>query len=284
MDLLIESALVLYITSIIAGLCVGSFINVVIHRLPLMMLKQESATTPYLAEAKIFNLSVPGSMCPKCKQKIRIYDNIPLISFCLLRGRCRDCNCKISCQYPIVEMLAAFACFFPILVLGLNTQALWIIFVGWMLLAIAFIDIKHMLILDSLVYSLLWSGLLVNSQGVFIQPEDAIIGATAGYVSLWIINFLFLQVTKRSGMGHGDFKLLAAIGAWLGWLVLSEVLLVAALMGLMFGLFKMLKLGQPTPFGPWLGLSAWVFMLLGHGYSDNLANWSYWLLGLVNSL
>jgi len=267
-----EKTIGLYLAIFVLGLCVGSFLNVVIHRLPLMIARRQTHKAPSLKTdpssprpQERFNLAIPGSHCIHCGNKIRLLDNIPIMSYLLLGGRCRECHARISPRYPIVEFLTAMLSTIPVIVHGPEWKSMWIVMATWLLLLIAFIDLERMLIFDFLVFTLLWMGLLLNSQGVFCAPEDAIIGAAAGYLFLWVLNSVFRSITDRSGMGHGDFKLLSALGAWLGWQALPVVVFIAATTGLVFGLVqifrKRLKFGQPIPFGPWLALSGWYFLV-----------------------
>ncbi|MBX3705151.1 MAG: prepilin peptidase [Pseudomonadales bacterium] len=262
------------------GLCVGSFLNVVIHRLPIMLDRQWRAeasaflaadgadldpnidlTEPDTADAAPFNLMVPRSRCPHCGHQIRAWENVPVLSWLALRGRCSSCASAISVRYPLVELLTALCTLAVVALLGFTWLALAALAFTWTLLALTFIDFDTQLLPDQLTLPLLWLGLLVSVFGGITTPTDAIIGAVAGYGVLWSVYWGFKLVTGKEGMGYGDFKLLGAIGAWLGWQVLPATLLIAALAGLAYALGTAVTgrrtAGQPVPFGPFLAIGGW---------------------------
>lgn len=256
------------------GLLVGSFLNVVIHRLPRMLEREWQAQCAELrgetvAAAPPYNLLRPRSACPHCGHAIRWYENIPVLSFALLRGRCSACSQPISWRYPLVEAASGLLAGYTAWHFGPGAQALAAIFLIWALLALTFIDLDTHLLPDCITQPLLWAGLLVNSQGVFVPLEDALFGAVAGYATLWLIYHAFRLATGKEGMGYGDFKLLAALGAWLGWQMLPLVILVSSLSGAAAGIALIALAGhdrtRPIPFGPWLALGGVVALFWGEG-------------------
>jgi leader peptidase (prepilin peptidase)/N-methyltransferase len=262
------------------GLCVGSFLNVVIYRLPVMLNRQwQAEATEFLAgtdstaapggdetSAAPFNLMVPRSRCPQCGHPISAIENVPVLSWLALRGRCRRCAQPIPVRYPLVELLTGIVSVVVVATFGFTWLGLAALAFTWTLLALAFIDFDTQLLPDQITLPLLWAGLLVNVVGGFTSPVAAIIGAVAGYLLLWSVYWAFKLLTGKEGMGYGDFKLLAALGAWFGWQVLPGTLLVAALAGLAFALGASVlgrrAAGQPVPFGPFLAIGGW-FALIG---------------------
>lgn len=257
---------------LVAGLLVGSFLNVVIYRLPLMIenelteqcqllsnTQESSVFDPATAE-KSFNLAWPNSHCPHCKAPIKAWQNIPLISYLLLKGRCQQCNARISLQYPLTEIASALLAVISWTLFGFSATGVALFGVGLVLLALSIIDLKTFLLPDRLTLPLLWAGLIYQT---LYQPDnisEAIWGAALGYLVLWLIYWLFKLVTGKEGMGYGDFKLLAALGAWLGVSLLPAMLLMSALSGLIIGLaYKAFNQGHEggIPFGPALALSGW---------------------------
>jgi leader peptidase (prepilin peptidase) / N-methyltransferase len=283
-------------TALVFGLVVGSFLNVVIHRLPIMLERQwreqcaELATPgPAAATARVasadpspFNLIVPRSACPACKAPITALQNVPLISWLLLRGRCARCGSPISVRYPLVELLTGLLTAAVAWRFGFGWPTLAAIVLTWFLIALAFIDIDHQLLPDSLTLPLLWAGLFLSlwgtaaSAAVPVDLRSSLIGAIAGYVSLWSVYHLFRLVTGKDGMGYGDFKLFAALGAWLGWKMLVPVILIAAVVGAMVGIvmLSVRKQSRATPiaFGPFLAAAGWLILMCG----EQVAAWLNW--------
>lgn len=254
------------------GLLVGSFLNVVILRWPLRLMwrwKQDARDIlglPREPDPAPDDLVKTGSRCPHCKHRLAWWENIPLVSFALLRGRCRSCKTALSWQYPVVELLGAAVGVAAVAVFGPTPHALVAMGVGWALLALSGIDARTMLLPDPLVYVVLWSGLLVSAGGWAhaIQPTAAITGAAAGYLSLWLVFWAFKIVRGKEGMGYGDFKLLAALGAWLGPTPLLSVVLLATISGALAGVGVLWRKGHaatPYPFGPFLAFAGFVELL-----------------------
>ena len=264
--------LVVWFIVALFGLCLGSFLNVVITRLPVMLMRQwrrEAQAALELAheESPPFNLATPGSLCPRCETAIAWHDNIPLVGWLKRRGRCAACNTRISIQYPLVELAGGLLAIAALALHGPSLEALFIYGACLILLALAVIDFRTQLLPDVLTLPLLWAGLLFQ---LLFQPfmlSDAVIGVMVGYLSLWSFYWLFKLVTGKEGMGFGDFKLLAALGAWLGWSFLPLILILSAGLGAMVGLsaqaFAPRLRGQPLPFGPFLALAGWIALLVG---------------------
>jgi leader peptidase (prepilin peptidase)/N-methyltransferase len=257
----------------ILGLLVGSFLNVVIHRLPRMMEREWQAQCAELNGKPAdtlppYNLLTPGSACPHCGHKISALENIPVISYIVLRGKCRGCGAAISLRYPIVETLSGLLSAYAAWHFGFSFAALGALLFVWSLLALTFIDLDTQLLPDSITLPLLWTGLLLNLSGTFVNLHSAVIGAIAGYLVLWSVYWLFKLVTGKEGMGYGDFKLLAAIGAWLGWQKLPLVILSSSLVGAAVGITLMVvaRHGRnvPIPFGPYLAGGGLIALLWGH--------------------
>ena len=260
------------ILAAVLGLLLGSFLNVVIYRLPKMMEREfenacaENCGQP-LKHSDTFTLSVPRSACPCCGHQIAWYENIPVLSYLALRGKCSGCKAKISLRYPAIELLAG----------ALSALMIWKFGSGWagmaamafvlLLIAMTFIDLDTMYLPDDLTYSLLWLGLLINLQGHFAALPDAVIGAVAGYMVLWSVSALYKLVRKREGMGGGDLKLLAALGAWMGWQMLPAIILLSSVVGALVGIamivFKNHGREQPIPFGPYLTGAGLLALLYG---------------------
>jgi leader peptidase (prepilin peptidase) / N-methyltransferase len=267
------------ICCVVLGLVIGSFLNVVVYRLPIMLERQwreqcvefGGATIPAESQASSFNLVTPRSSCPSCKTPIKAWHNIPVLSWLLLRGRCAKCNARISGRYPIVELLTALLSAAVAWKFGFGWQAVAALVLTWFLIALTFIDVDHQLLPDSLTLPLLWLGLLVHVLGVGPIPEvdlrASVIGAIAGYLSLWSVYHLFRLITGKEGMGYGDFKLLAALGAWLGWKMLLPIILVSAAVGAVTGIVILSLRRQshatPIPFGPFLAAAGWLMLLFG---------------------
>jgi len=262
------------------GLLVGSFLNVVIHRIPKMMQResdnyvaQESGKEPPHTDR--YNLMVPRSACPCCGHQITAMENIPVISWLALRGKCRNCKAPISARYPAVELLTGVLAGLLVWTFGSGLVGLATLLFLFLLVAMTFIDIDTQLLPDDLTYPLLWAGLLVNVNGTFVPLQDAVIGAAAGYLVLWSVYWLFKLVTGKEGMGYGDFKLLGALGAWLGWAMLPTIILLSSVVGAIVGisLIVFAKRGRdkPIPFGPYLAAAGLIALLYGSGISAHLA-------------
>ncbi len=283
--LLAESPAFFLSFTFIVSLMVGSFLNVVIYRLPIMMeksWKQEYLSYFYPEQVneqnqEVFNLVKPDSTCPNCQHKIRAWENIPLISWLWLKGKCSDCKTAISIRYPIVELATALLSLTIAWHFGFGWQAATGIVFTWCLVAMTMIDLDKMLLPDQITLPLLWLGLLVNTQSIFASPVDAVIGAAVGYLSLWSLYWAFKLLTGKEGMGYGDFKLLAALGAWLGWQDLPIVVLLSSFVGAIIGtLYLAIKgkdKGQAIPFGPYLAIAGWITFLYGDWIAQQYWNW-----------
>ncbi len=258
------------------GLIVGSFLNVVVYRLPKMLeheWRQQCAElrAEALAASPPFNLSTPRSTCPHCGHAIRALENIPIVSYLWLRGRCSQCHASIGLRYPAIELLTALISFGLAIHFGYGAQALAALPLAWALIALTFIDLDTQLLPDRITLPLLWLGLLVNLNGVFVPLTSAVVGAMAGYLSLWSVYWLFKLLTGKEGMGYGDFKLLAAIGAWLGWTLLPLVILLSSMVGAVIGLaliaLRRHQRNAPIPFGPYLAGGALIALFWGAAIS-----------------
>jgi len=272
-DLLASHVLAFVFSALLLGLVVGSFLNVVIYRLPKMMLRdwqaqaREVLELPDAGPTETFNLVLPNSRCPHCGHEIRPWENIPLLSWLVLHGKCSSCKASISVRYPLVELACGSLSAYIAWHFGFGWQAGAMLLLSWGMLAMSLIDFDHQLLPDSLVLPLLWLGLIANHFGLFTSLEDALWGAVAGYLSLWSVYWLFKLATGKEGMGYGDFKLLAMLGAWGGWQILPLTILLSSLVGAVLGLL-ILKLrkaehGAPIPFGPFLALAGWIALLWG---------------------
>ena len=269
-----------YLTTVgLVSLCVGSFLNVVIYRLPLMMQREWQSECRLLLEDELtakptqasnsesFNLVKPNSTCPKCKTAIKPWQNIPIISWIVLKGKCANCSNPISARYPIVEAITTLLSLVIAYSFGATEHALLYIFVTWILVALTFIDIDHMLLPDQLTLPLVWLALIAAVMGITISPGDAIVGAACGYLSLWSVFWLFKLLTGKEGMGYGDFKLLAVFGALLGWQSLLTIILLSSVVGAIIGIALLSIQGKdkatPIPFGPYLAIAGWITLLWG---------------------
>jgi leader peptidase (prepilin peptidase)/N-methyltransferase len=260
--------------ALVLGLCIGSFLNVVIHRLPKMMEREwreqcaELTGSPAAPAAQSpYNLFVPRSACPACGARVTALQNIPVFSWMALRGKCAACSARISARYPVVELLAGLIAAYAAWRFGPTLAALGAMGFGWALLALTVIDLDTQLLPDDITLPLLWAGLLVNMAGTFVPLRTALIGAMAGYLALWLVYWAFKLATGKEGMGYGDFKLLAAIGAWLGWQKLPLVILLSSVVGAVvgIGLIVLARHGRdkPIPFGPYLAAAGLIALFWG---------------------
>jgi len=271
----------------VLGLVVGSFLNVVIYRLPIMLEREWRSQAAELASSsgsvapavdsvasERYSLSTPRSACPACKAPITAWQNIPLVSWLALGGRCAACKVKISMRYPLVELATACLSAWVAWHFGFGAAAACALLITWALIALTGIDMDHQLLPDSITLPLLWAGLLaavaigpIAGSPLPVSARDAVIGAAAGYVSLWLVFHAFRLVTGKEGMGYGDFKLFAALGAWLGWKLLPLVILLSAATGALLGIFMIVLRGRdraaPMPFGPYLAAAGWLAMMYG---------------------
>jgi len=256
----------------IVGLCVGSFLNVVIHRVPKMLERGWAAQCAELrgetpAVLPAYNLVVPRSACPSCGHGITALENVPLLSWLVLKGKCSSCGAAIAGRYPAVELLGAALAVAAIWRFGPTWQAVAACVLLWTLVALTFIDFDSQLLPDNLTLPLLWAGLLANMFDLFVPLKTAVIGAVAGYLSLWVVYWLFKLIRGKEGMGYGDFKLLAALGAWLGWQMLPLIVLlssvVGATIGIMLIVFRGREHGVPLAFGPYLAIAGAIALFFG---------------------
>ena len=266
------------------GLVVGSFLNVVIYRLPIMMEREWISQCAELTEDQdnrseddpanekspdqsTFNLNTPRSSCPHCGHAITALENIPVISFLILRGKCSDCGTRISARYPIIESVAALLSIAIAWHFGFSWQALTGLFFTWALIALTMIDFDHQLLPDSITLPFLWLGLFLSLWNIYIDSHTAIVGAIAGYLSLWTVYWAFKLITGKEGMGFGDFKLLALLGAWMGWQMLPVIILLSSVVGAVVGITLIVTRGRdrtiPIPFGPYLAAAGWIALLWG---------------------
>jgi len=261
--------------AIVLGLIVGSFLNVVVHRLPVML---ERAWRADAAEAtgqlftddglpERYNLWLPRSACPHCGHILRAWENIPVLSWLMLRGRCSNCHARVSVRYPLIELAGAVCAVLALVVFGPSGKALAAFALCAALIAASAIDLEHQMLYDEITQPLLWAGLIVNLSGTFVSLHNAVIGAIAGYLALWCVYWLFRLLRGIEGMGYGDFKLLAALGAWLGWAALPQIVIIAAIAGAVVGLAATvtarMRFEDPLPFGPYLAAGALVTLFVG---------------------
>jgi len=284
LDLLSSSAAAFIVTCLVLGLVVGSFLNVVVYRVPVMLERQwreqcaelagGADVAPASKPVERFNLLVPRSACPSCKAPITALQNVPVLSYVLLKGRCGHCGAPIGIRYPIVEALTGVLSAAVAWKYGYGWPALAALVLTWFLVALTFIDIDHQLLPDSMTLPLVWLGLLLSlyapQQGIAAIPVDmhsSIVGAVAGYLSLWSVYHLFRLLTGKEGMGYGDFKLFAALGAWMGWKMLLPIILIAALVGAASGIALIAFGGRnrsiPIAFGPFLAAAGWLMLMFG---------------------
>lgn len=273
-----------YIIIFILGLCIGSFINVVVYRIPKALffswfiqcydylnLQPKFSKIPELG----LNIFWPSSHCVHCKKKIIFIDNIPIISYFLLRGKCRFCNNNISIRYPLIEFITAIFSIIVGLKFGINIITIFGLLITWVLIIQAAIDFKECLIPDEITLPMLWLGLLVNDFNIFVNLHEAVIGAISGYLFFWVIYWAFKLITGKEGIGYGDFKLLAMLGAWLGYQMLPLIIVLSTTIGSIVGgiliLLKKRTKDTAIPFGPYLAIAGWIAMLYGN-------NINYWYL------
>jgi leader peptidase (prepilin peptidase)/N-methyltransferase len=261
----------------VVGLLVGSFLNVVIHRLPRMLERGWRAQCAELAgetpaEEPAYNLIVPRSACPSCGHRIGALENIPVVSWLALRGKCKACGARIPMRYPAVEILGAVLAMLAVWHFGPTVKGMAACVLLWTLVALTFIDADTQLLPDDLTLPLLWAGLAANLFGVFVPLHEAVIGAIAGYLVLWGVYWLFKLVRGKEGMGYGDFKLLATLGAWLGWKVLPGIVLLSSVVGAVIGIALVVLRGRdrasPLPFGPYLAVAGAIALFLGKSLVD----------------
>lgn len=282
---------VLYLSLIfIFGLLVGSFLNVIIYRLPVMLkrqwktdcmsfLAQENEPVPgsTTSNDQPFNLIVPRSRCPHCGHLITALENVPVLSFLFLGGRCRECKTPISVRYPLIEILSASLAVLVAWKYGFSYQAVMGIVLSWTLISLSFIDYDHQYLPDNITLPFLWLGLFLNLNNLYVDLASAVLGAIMGYLVLWLVYQVFKIVTGKEGMGYGDFKLLAMLGAWLGWQSLPAIILISTLVGSIIGVslivFKQHNRNHPIPFGPYLAIAGWIVLLWGNEINNAYLNW-----------
>lgn len=279
MDLLLASTGFLAGATFLFGLLVGSFLNVIIYRVPKILDRDwkiqcheylELEADKSLIDEK-FSIAWPGSACPNCGSKIRPWHNIPLLGYAMLRGKCADCDAPIGIRYPIVELVTGLLSLVVFLQFGATLQTVFALGFTWTLVALAGIDFDTKLLPDNITLPLLWAGLLINflfdPEASFTSFDSAFIGAIAGYLALWSVFWIFKLVTGKEGMGYGDFKLLSALGAWIGWAALPMIILLSSIIGLIAAVLMMILISHdrrvPIAFGPYLAIAGWVAMLFG---------------------
>ncbi|MCP1673840.1 leader peptidase (prepilin peptidase)/N-methyltransferase [Natronocella acetinitrilica] len=283
-----HSPALLITATLLLGLLVGSFLNVVILRAPQMLFREWRAQAREIleqpadsADTEPFNLVRPASHCPNCGHGIKPWENIPVLSWVVLRGKCSGCGAAISPRYPAVELATGLLSAIVAWQLGWGVELFPALILTWVLIALSGIDIDHQILPDNMTLPALWLGLILALVPVFVSPTDAILGAVAGYLSLWLVFQAFRLATGKEGMGYGDFKLLALLGAWLGWAALPVIILLSALVGAVAGILMILLLGRdrqlPIPFGPYLAGAGWLALLWG----DDLTNFYLSISGLA---
>ncbi len=282
--LLEQSPAFLIGTALVVGLMVGSFLNVVIYRLPIMMQHEwqtqarDVLDLGHPADQATLTLARPASRCPHCGHRIRFYENIPVLSYLWLRGRCGACGTAISLRYPLVELLTAVLSATVAWHFGFSWQAGAALLLTWALITLSLIDIDLQLLPDSITLPFLWLGLVLSLFPVFADMRASLIGAVAGYLSLWSVYQVFKLVTGKEGMGFGDFKLLALLGAWMGWQSLPMIVLLSSAVGAVLGgamlIIQRRGRHQPIPFGPYLAIAGWIALLWGEQISGAYLRWS----------
>ena len=292
-ELLQQNPWLYYTVVFILGLLVGSFLNVVIYRLPAMLKRQwrhdcvqflketnDPALVPgtKLETADTFNLTTPRSRCPHCNHQIRAWENIPVFSYLFLRGKCHECGHAISMRYPLIELLSAMLVTVVAWKFGVTEQAVLAIILTWVLVSLTFIDLDHQYLPDNITLPFLWLGLLAGLYSIFTDVSSSVWGAAAGYTVLWAVYILFKKLTGKEGMGFGDFKLLAMLGAWLGWQKLPAIIFMSSLVGAVVGItlivFRRHQRGVPIPFGPYLAAAGWLVLLWGDDINSAYLQWA----------
>jgi leader peptidase (prepilin peptidase) / N-methyltransferase len=291
LDYIAQTPLLLLSIGAILGLIVGSFLNVVAYRLPLMMMRDwraqcaEFLQDPTLSapvdekeeKEAVFNLLYPPSRCPHCLHPITALQNIPVISFILQKGRCKHCHAAIAWRYPIVEISSAILSMMVLWYFGLTWATIGALCLTWALIALTLIDYDHQLLPDNITLPFLWLGLIFNLFGTYVSLTDAVLGAAGGYLILWLVYWGFRLATGKEGMGFGDFKLLAMLGAWMGWQMLPLIILFSSLVGAMVGISLILLRGhdrnKPIPFGPYLAAAGWLALIWG----QDILHYYLWL-------
>ena len=265
-----------YSTVAFIGLSVGSFLNVVAYRFPLMMERDwklecheflELPAPEFDDKLANLNLATPASACPNCGHQLHFWENIPVISYLFLKGKCSSCATQISIQYPLVELITGIASLAVAFTFGVTLQTVAALFFTWLLIALTLIDLKKQLLPDSITLPLLWAGIFLSFFDIFTDLKSSVIGAMVGYLILWSVYQLFKLLTKKEGMGFGDFKLLAALGAWAGFSYLPQIILISSVVGSIVGISMLLigkiKQQQTIPFGPYLAVAGWIALLWG---------------------
>ncbi|SDU19929.1 prepilin peptidase [Halopseudomonas salegens] len=274
LDYLASHALAFILLTGLLGLIVGSFLNVVIHRLPRMLEREWLHQCREMLEPEkeqpaesTYNLVLPHSHCPHCQAEIKAWQNLPVISYLLLRGRCANCKAPISLRYPLVELLTAVMSMLVAWQFGFGWPMAAFLLLTWALISVSMIDADTQLLPDIIVLPMLWLGLLLNSTGMYTDMQSALWGAAAGYLTLWCVFWVFKLITGKEGMGYGDFKLLAMLGAWGGWQILPLTILLSSLVGAILGVIILKSRGQsnatPLPFGPYLAIAGWIALIWG---------------------
>jgi len=281
-QLFIDYSYIFYSFVFIIGLTVGSFLNVVIFRLPLILEKEWRQQCHEFLELEDKNntekisLSSPASSCPECQHKIRFWENIPVISYTFLKGKCSSCGTKISIQYPLIETITALLSLIVAIHYGVSWQTVAALLLTWSLISLTMIDFHTQLLPDNITLPLLWLGLIVNMFGLFTDLQSSVIGAITGYLILWIVFHSFKLLTGKEGMGFGDFKLLAALGAWMGWQFLPLIIILSSVVGAIIGISMMIFLKHdkniPIPFGPYLAIAGWIALIWGEQINRSWLN------------
>ncbi len=284
-ELLSSNPYFLYVAVALFSLCVGSLLNVIIYRLPIMLQrewKQQCCELLEITESKTtdeINLFFPRSFCPNCKALVKAWQNIPIFSYIFLRGKCRQCHAPISFKYPLIELMTMGLSLYASIHFGFTPQLVFALLAIWILIPLIFIDLEHQLLPDSLTLSLLWIGLIANTQNLFTPISEAVLSAAGAYMLLWTLIKIFYLITGKIGMGNGDFKLLAAFGAWFGWKLLPLILLLSSISGAVIGLLY-LHLSNKSkdtaiPFGPFLCIAGLISLFWGH----SIINWylKFWM-------